>query len=78
MQIVTSWMEEGIQQGLEQGKQQEAVALILRQLNRRVGSLTPQLQERIQSLSTSKLEDLGEALLDFNSIADLEAWFGSN
>lgn len=74
MQIVTSWMEEGIQQGREQGKQQEAVALILRLLNRRVGGLRTQLQERIQGLSTPELEDLGEALLDFTSVADLEAW----
>jgi predicted transposase/invertase (TIGR01784 family) len=77
MQIVTSWMEEGIQQGLERGKKQEAVLLILRQLNRRVGALTPQLQERIQSLSTTQLEDLGEALLDFTTVADLEAWLAT-
>ncbi|MEB3178440.1 MAG: DUF4351 domain-containing protein [Nostocaceae cyanobacterium] len=74
MQIVTSWMEEGIEQGLERGKKQEAVLLILRLLNRRVGVLTPQLQERIQSLSTTQLEDLAEALLDFTTVADLEAW----
>ncbi|WP_315788138.1 DUF4351 domain-containing protein [Fischerella sp. JS2] len=74
MQIVTSWMEEGIQQGLEQGRQREA-ALILRLLNRRVGSVSPPLQERIQNLSITELEDLGEALLDFTTVADLEAWF---
>ncbi len=71
MQIVTSWME----QGREQGKQQEAISLISRQLNRRVGSLTPQLQQCLQGLSTTELEDLGEALLDFTTIADLDAWF---
>lgn len=80
MEIVTSWMEQGIQrglqQGLQQGKQQEAVALIMRQLTRRCGALTPQLQERIQSLSVTQLEDLGEALLDFTSAADLDAWLG--
>ncbi len=48
--------------------------MVLRQLNRRVGALTPQLQERIQQLSTPQLEDLGEALLDFNAIPDLENW----
>jgi hypothetical protein len=72
MEIVTSWME----QGLQQGKQQEAFALIIRLLTRRFGVLTPQLQERIQSLSVNQLEDLAEALLDFTSIADLEAWLG--
>jgi predicted transposase/invertase (TIGR01784 family) len=49
-------------------------ALILRQLTRRVGNLSNQLQDRIKSLPLSGLEELGEALLDFNSIADLEAW----
>lgn len=66
MEIVTSWMEEGMQQ--------EAVSLVVRLLNRRCGSLTPQLRERIEALSTPQLEDLGEALLDFAGVADLEAW----
>ncbi len=70
MEIVTSWMREGI----EQGRQQEAVSLVLRLLNRRFDSLTPQLQERIQGLSVTELENLGEALLDFSNIADLETW----
>lgn len=70
MEIVTSWMREG----LEQGRQQEAVSFVLRLLNRRFGSLAPQLQERIQGLSVTELEDLGEALLDFSDVADLEAW----
>ncbi|MDZ8070713.1 MAG: DUF4351 domain-containing protein [Nostoc sp. DedQUE08] len=67
MQIVTSWMRQGIQQG--------EFTLILRQLNRRIGEVNPQLQERIQTLSIDELENLGEALLDFTTAADLEAWF---
>ncbi|MEH1936647.1 MAG: DUF4351 domain-containing protein [Nostoc sp.] len=67
MQIVTSWMRQGIQQG--------ELTLILRLLNRHIGEVNPQLQERIQTLSTDELENLGEALLDFTTAADLEAWF---
>lgn len=78
MEILTSWERRGIEQGREQGKQQEASAMVLRLLNRRVGTLTPQLQERIQQLSTPKLEDLGEALLDFTTITDLENWLNSS
>jgi predicted transposase YdaD len=82
MKIVTSWMEEGLQQGrqegrqegLEEGRRQEALALVLRQLARRVGVVAPQLQERIQELPIAQIEDLGEALLDFSTKADLEAW----
>jgi hypothetical protein len=74
MEIVTSWMEQGIQQGLQQGRQQEAVSLILRLLTRRFGAVEPLLQERIERLSLAQLEDLGEALLDFDRAADLTAW----
>ncbi len=67
-------MEQGLQQGLQQGRQEGELALVLRQLSRRLGALTPQLQECIQRLSITQLEDLGEALLDFTSAADLEDW----
>jgi predicted transposase YdaD len=82
MEIVTSWQRqgraEGRAEGREQGRQQEACTMVLRQLNRRIGALTTQLQERIQQLSTPQLEDLGEALLDFSAIADLENWLLAN
>ena len=70
MEIVTSWMERGI----EQGKQSEALALILRQLPRRIGAVNPDLQGNIRSLPVSQLEELAEALLDFSHEADLIAW----
>ncbi len=54
MEIVTSWMEEGIQQGREQGE----LAIIQRLLIRRLGGVTPQLQERLRLLSLTQLEDL--------------------
>ena len=71
MQIVTSWMEEslqrGRQEGLEEGRRQEALALVLRLLARRVGEFEPELQEQIQALAITQIEDLGEALLDFST-----------
>jgi hypothetical protein len=80
MEIVTSWMREGIEQGIgqgvERGRKQEAVSMIKRMLTHRFGSLTPQLHSRITSLSVTQLEDLGEALLDFTVIGDLEVWLG--
>ncbi len=57
-----------IRQGLEQGKHNE-VKLIIRQINRRIGQLNPQLHNQIEQLSFEQLEDLGEALLDFESDA---------
>ncbi|MBD1924239.1 DUF4351 domain-containing protein [Microcoleus sp. FACHB-831] len=73
MEIVTSWMEEGIRRGLHQGQQRE-VALVLRQLNRRLGTLRLDLRERISRLEIDRVEDLGEALLDFSSEAELIEW----
>ncbi|RCJ24144.1 flagellar assembly protein H [Nostoc sp. ATCC 43529] len=66
MQIVTSWMEEGIQQG--------ELKIIQRQLIRRIGVITPELQQQLSGLSLTQLEDLAEALLDFSTEADLVAW----
>lgn len=74
MEIVTSWMEKGIEQGLAQGKRSEALSLIMRQLPRKVGTNAPELQERIQQLSLTQLEDLAEDLLDFSDVVDLAAW----
>lgn len=80
MQIVTSWLEEGLQQGkqegLQQGKQEGELVVIMRQLTRRVGPVELELQKRIRELSISQLEDLGEALLDFSNSADLVVWLG--
>ncbi|MEA5511920.1 DUF4351 domain-containing protein [Crocosphaera sp. UHCC 0190] len=59
----------------DQGRQKGETNLILRLLNRRIGEISPQLSQKIQSLSIEQLENLGEALLDFHSTEDLEQWF---
>jgi Domain of unknown function (DUF4351) len=74
MQIVTSWME----QGIEQGEQNEALRLVSRVLTRRVGELDDGVNERLQQLSVSQLEELHDAALDFTQVADLEYWLSQN
>jgi predicted transposase YdaD len=64
----------GHQEGQEDGRQREAAFLILRQLCRRLGPLTPAQETHIQALPVTDLETLGEALLDFQTVADLTAW----
>lgn len=66
--------EEGLKQGLEQGLQQEAARLTLSQLRRKLGSLPEDLSETIRLLPTEQLEALAEALLDFQTLADLIQW----
>jgi hypothetical protein len=77
MEIVTSWMEEDLERGRLEGRRQEALSLVLRLLARRVGEIEPPLQERIQELALTEIEELGEALLDFSSQTDLESWLSA-
>jgi predicted transposase YdaD len=65
---------EGQQQGLQEGRHEEGVALIVRLLQRRCGVLIPEVKECLACLSLEQLETLGEALLDFRGLADLEQW----
>lgn len=60
--------------GLLEGRQREAISFVTRQLTRRVGAIAPIIQEQIQTLSVEELENLGEALLDFSEVTDLENW----
>ncbi|EHJ09572.1 hypothetical protein CWATWH0003_B002 [Crocosphaera watsonii WH 0003] len=53
---------------------EEAVKLVLRQLNRRLGEVPQSLIEQIGGLSVDVIEDLGEALLDFTTETDLRQW----
>ncbi|MEJ6484866.1 DUF4351 domain-containing protein [Nostoc punctiforme UO1] len=62
------------QRDREQAVQSGEQRLITRQLNRRIGEIDTSLIEQIQGLSLEQLENLGEALLDFSSVADLETW----
>jgi predicted transposase YdaD len=78
MEIVTSWMEKGLEkgreEGLEKGQHQEARAIVLRLLRKRLGALDDSVTTQIDSLATTRLEELSEALLDFTSPADLTTW----
>lgn len=62
------------EQAIQFGKKQGEERLVLRLLNRRIGEINASLIERIKGLSIEQLENLGEALLDFSSVADLENW----
>lgn len=62
------------QRDREQAVQSGEQRLVLRLLNRRIGEINASLIERIKGLSIEELENLGEALLDFSIVADLETW----
>ncbi len=66
------------QEGIEKGRQQEGISLILRLLNRRIGVISEELEQKIRQLPLNTLEDLGEALLDFKTEDDLSNWLEIN
>ncbi|MDM3855192.1 MAG: DUF4351 domain-containing protein [Aphanizomenon gracile PMC649.10] len=65
MQIVTSWMEEGIEREKN---------LILRQINRKFGQINRELETEIRSLNIEIIEALGEAIFDLGTVEDLQNW----
>jgi hypothetical protein len=77
MQIVTSWMRQGIEQGIEQGIQQgiqREKDLIMRQIKRKLGEISPELEAQVRRLEVERLELLGEALFDFSTVENLRHW----
>ncbi|WP_017660415.1 Rpn family recombination-promoting nuclease/putative transposase [Baaleninema simplex] len=65
----------GLQEGLQEGRREEGVAMVLRLLHRRIGEIPPEISSQIAALPLAQIEALGEALLDFTSLADLQTWW---
>lgn len=70
VEIMTSWHLAGRTEGKE--------TLVMRQLRRRFGAVPNEVTARLDGLSAEQLDDLGEALLDFGTVADLEQWLSRN
>jgi predicted transposase YdaD len=67
-----------VQEILEEGRQEEAAALAIRQLARRFGNLDQATRETLAALPLLRLEQLAEDLLDFSGPGDLQAWLAAN
>ncbi|MEH2325366.1 MAG: Rpn family recombination-promoting nuclease/putative transposase [Nostoc sp.] len=59
-------------------QQEKALSIVIRLLRRKVGTVPPAQLLKIQALDSTHLDDLAEALLDFSSLTDLEAWLAQN
>ena len=75
---VQDWLAEGRQEGRQEGEAREAAKMTLRLLSRRCGPLTGATTTQIQALPLEQLESLADALLDFQSPADLATWLAAN
>jgi predicted transposase YdaD len=62
------WRKIGRQIGWKEGR----VNIVLRLLNRRCGQLLIAQKSQVRSLPITDIENLGEALLDFKGMTDLE------
>lgn len=62
LELTTEWSREGAQK------------VVLRQLKRRFARVPAALERQMNRLSERELGELGEALLDFGSIADAREW----
>jgi hypothetical protein len=63
-----------VEEGRQQGKQEGEANLIIRLLNRRFEGISGELEPQIRSLPLELLESLGEALFDFQSLEDVWIW----
>lgn len=78
-EIAEEERQEGRQEGRQLGRQEECVALLTRQLRRKFG-VQPQLEvalQRLPELPVEQLEDLADALLDFQDITELQNWLAN-
>lgn len=62
-----------VEKGLEEGKREGRAELLLRQLERRFGSLPADVMSRVRSASIGELEVWAERILDARSLADVFA-----
>jgi Domain of unknown function (DUF4351) len=66
--------EEGRKEGRKEGREEGQRQLLRRQLTRKIGAIPDRPSTQINALTNDQLERLGDALFDFESIADLTHW----
>jgi predicted transposase/invertase (TIGR01784 family) len=76
--ILQKGQKQGERIGLQLGLQQGKLELVMRQLTRRFGRIPREQEDKMNQLSTVQIEDLAEALLDFQSMSDLVCWLDNN
>lgn len=74
MQLTTSWMRQGLEQGLSQGKRETIKRLILKKF----GAIADPYLAAIDQLGLEELESLTDVFLDFNTIEDLKQWLNNH
>jgi predicted transposase YdaD len=60
-----------------EAREEEAKTLLEKQLTKRFGKLSDLHTNQISELEITQLEELAEALLDFENISDLDRWLAN-
>ncbi len=75
---ITEGRRRGRLLGRLEGRYLGETKLVLRQLIRLLGPISPRHRDAIRKLSLEAIEELGEALLDFKTRSDLSPWLRSH
>jgi flagellar biosynthesis/type III secretory pathway protein FliH len=81
MPYVTSIEQMGIEEGEKKGREEAEKeglerqrSILQRQLTRKLGVLSESAIAQVSLLSVDQLDELAEALFDFNTVDELEDW----
>ncbi|WP_366018088.1 DUF4351 domain-containing protein [Thermanaeromonas sp.] len=66
-----------IPEGLEEGRRERAQDLIMRQLKKRLGFLSSEVEERIRCLSMEELDELAEKIFEVSRESDLRKFLSA-
>ena len=56
----------------------EGRSLVIKLLTRKLGDISLEIQARVNSLTLDRVEALGEDLLDFTQMEDLDSWLDTD
>lgn len=77
MEIMGSWELRGLARGRAEGLVEGQRLVLERQLTRKFGAQPESVTMHLNQLSSSQLSALGEALLEFTSMSDVERWLAA-
>ena len=74
----TEGQAEGRAEGRAEGQAEGGAAVLLKLLTKRWGLLPAETQQQVRSLALQQQTALGEALLDFRTVQDLQTWLSEH
>ena len=74
MALMHEWTEEFIEKAVHA----KGRVVAMRQLQHRFGPISAELRSQVEELSLEALDDLVTAILDFNDIAEAQAWISQH